>query len=485
MKLKALSLTLAAMMLMCATSCTSSSTSSSSSKSSSKSTSEKSSDSSSKDTSATDSSDASSKEAGTASSYSTAVLGKDNTDIKADLKVLTQRTDLIDTVFAGYIKKFQAMYPNVKISYEGITDYDGDMTTRLTSGDWGDICGIPTTVEKSELSTYFAPIASLSELADKYEFIDTKAYNDNVYGIPSTGNVQGVVYNKAVWKNAGITVLPKTPDEFIDDLSTIKAQTDSIPLYTNYAAGWALTAWDSYIGGCATGDAAFKNQILPHMSNPFAKNDKGNGPYAVYDILYRAVSQKLIEDDPTTTDWESCKPRINDGEIATMVLGSWAVPQMQQAGANPNDIGYMPFPITVDGKQYASASADYCYGINVKSSDDEKTAAALYIKFLTEQSGFAYDQGGIPIVKGEKYPDVLSAFNGVDLVVDEASLPGEEDLFTKINNDSELSLESDQTHVARIIESAETGSEKYDDIIKDWNAAWTKAQEKNKAQINK
>lgn len=149
MKLKALSLTLAAMMLMCATSCTSSSTSSSSSKSSSKSTSEKSSDSSSKDTSATDSSDASSKEAGTASSYSTAVLGKDNTDIKADLKVLTQRTDLIDTVFAGYIKKFQAMYPNVKISYEGITDYDGDMTTRLTSGDWGDICGIPTTVEKA------------------------------------------------------------------------------------------------------------------------------------------------------------------------------------------------------------------------------------------------------------------------------------------------------------------------------------------------
>ena len=30
---------------------------------------------------------------------------------------------------------------------------------------------------------------------------------------------------------------------------------------------------------------------------------------------------------------------------------------------NAADIGYMPFPITVNGTQYASAGSDYCYGI--------------------------------------------------------------------------------------------------------------------------
>ena len=43
-----------------------------------------------------------------------------------------------------------------------------------------------------------------------------------MYGIPSTGNAQGIVYNKKVFEAAGITTLPKTPDEFLDDLQKIK-----------------------------------------------------------------------------------------------------------------------------------------------------------------------------------------------------------------------------------------------------------------------
>ena len=41
-------------------------------------------------------------------------------------------------------------------------------------------------------------------------------------------------------------------------------------------------------------------------------------------------------------------------------------------------------PITVKGTQYASAGADYCYGVNKNTTDDKKLAAMLYIKWLTE-----------------------------------------------------------------------------------------------------
>ena len=49
-------------------------------------------------------------------------VGKDYTDIKADLKFLTHKTDVIDTKFQEYIKEFQKMYPNVNIEYAGVTD---------------------------------------------------------------------------------------------------------------------------------------------------------------------------------------------------------------------------------------------------------------------------------------------------------------------------------------------------------------------------
>ena len=166
-------------------------------------------------------------------------LGEDYTDIEADLKFLTHKTDVIDTTFSEYITEFQKLYPNVNIEYEGITDYANDITTRLTTGDWGDICMVPMTVDKDELENYFTKLGDKPTLAGAYEenMLNNYAYQDNVYGLPSMANVQGIVYNKKVFKDAGVTELPKTPDEFLDALQAIKDKTDAIPLYTNFAAG--------------------------------------------------------------------------------------------------------------------------------------------------------------------------------------------------------------------------------------------------------
>lgn len=403
-------------------------------------------------------------------------LGEDYKDIKADLKFLTHRTDIVDTKFAEYITEFQKLYPNVTITYEAATNYREDIIIRLTTGDWGDICMIPTTTLKSELSGLFIPFGDYDAIKANYDFIDNFAFENKVYGIASTVNAQGVLYNKKIWAAAGITTMPTTPEEFLADLKLIKDKTDAIPLYTNFAAGWTMGAWDAYIAGSATGDPDYSNNGLVHAKDPFANRGDGTGPYAVYNTLYEAVAQGLIEDDPTTTDWESSKARINNGEIATMVLGSWAVSQMQGAGPNPDDIGYMPFPITVNGKQYASAGPDYCYGINVNSSNDNKIASMLYVKWLTEQSNFAFTEGGIPTVKGAELPPVLDAFKNATLVVDNSAPAGEETLLNDVNTKSEVGINMENTHVQRVLEAALDKSETMDEIAADWNAKWTAAQ---------
>ena len=54
-----------------------------------------------------------------------------------------------------------------------------------------------------------------------------------------------------------------------------------------------MGAWDAYIGGCATGDPDFMNYGMVHGENPFADNGNETGPFAVYNILYQAVSQAV------------------------------------------------------------------------------------------------------------------------------------------------------------------------------------------------
>ena len=43
--------------------------------------------------------------------YKDMKVGETETDLKADLKILTNRTDLVDSDFQDYISKFNAIYP--------------------------------------------------------------------------------------------------------------------------------------------------------------------------------------------------------------------------------------------------------------------------------------------------------------------------------------------------------------------------------------
>ena len=88
------------------------------------------------------------------------------------------RTDIVDTVLADYVKEFQKLYPNVKITYEAITDYSQTITTRLTTPNWGDIRMIRD-VDKPAFSTYFISFDT-TKFPEKYIFLNDKSFDEKV-----------------------------------------------------------------------------------------------------------------------------------------------------------------------------------------------------------------------------------------------------------------------------------------------------------------
>jgi ABC-type glycerol-3-phosphate transport system substrate-binding protein len=428
-------------------------------------------------------SDATASGDGSGLSYTSLNLD-DYTDLTASIKFLHHKTDrqedgTMDSMIAAFNEKF----PNITVTTEAVTDYAEDALLRLSTGDWGDIMFIPA-VDKTDLSTYFMPLDTLDNLSQELNFVDAWEFGGNCYGIPYMANAQGVLYNKSVFEAAGISDLPTTPDELIADLQLIKDNTDAIPLYTNYAAGWTMGAWDAYVGIVSNGDNTYMNQKLVHTAEPFTNPGDGTGAYSVYKILYDAVEQGLIEDDYKTTDWEGCKGMLNRGEIGVMVLGSWAYAQMQEAGDKPEDVGYMPFPITVNGTQYVSAGGDYNYGINVNSSDENKLASLVFVKWMVEESNWCYNEGGYTVVKGGENPEMYAAFDGCEVLSDQPALSGEETFLNDMNAESELSINAGgNDKVQRIVEAAATGSESFDDIMADWNQKWQDAQEELEIEV--
>lgn len=395
--------------------------------------------------------------------------------ISGKITVLTHRTDLVDTLFAEYAETFKGLYPDVDVEFEAMTDYEGEVKIRMNTDEYGDVLMIPTTgITVDVLPDFFEPLGSYEEMSEKYLFMHEKMYEGIVYGIPTVINANGLLYNKAVFEEAGIKELPQTAEEFLAALQMIKDNTDAIPFYTNYAAGWPLGGqYEAQMPGVA-GDSGWQN-TLAHTDRPWSE---GEPWYIVSKMLNDVVAGGLIEEDPTTTDWEACKGMLGRGEIGTMLLGSWSIIQMQELAENPADIGYMPYPETnADGKIYSAAGGDYSIGINIHS--ENKAAARAWIDWFIDESGFAQNQTGISAVKTADMPEVLKGFQdlGVEFVANDPAIEGEEALLDEVDSESEIGRWS-EAYRKRIIEGAiGVSGESFEEIMDDLNNKWTRARE--------
>ncbi|ANF96697.1 ABC transporter substrate-binding protein [Paenibacillus bovis] len=398
----------------------------------------------------------------------------DNSDpnkIEGDITVITQRTDIVDTVFQDYAKEFNKIYPDVKVNFEALSDYEGQIKVRMSTEDYGDVLLIPTSIPIKDIPDFFEPLGSYDEMKQKYTGIEERMVDNQIYGIPVAITYSGIIYNKQVFKQAGVAKVPQTTEQFQQALQQIKDKTQAVPLYTNYAAGWPLTQWESDLITVA-GDPNYVNITQPNSDDNFVP---GQPHYELYKVLYDAAKSGLIEKDPTTTDWESSKADLANGKIGAMVLGSWAIDQIKSVASNPDDIGFMPFP-TNAAKVVVPLAADYNIGVNVNS--ENKPAAKAWVDWFINKSNYSVEQAGsISAVKGSELPPILKEYEkeGVSFETLTPGKAGQEGLVDKIDKEAEIGLWQPDFK-KRIIEAAiGNKNESYDEIMKQLNDAWIKA----------
>ena len=145
----------------------------------------------------------------------------------------------------------------------------------------------------------------------KYRFTDYTTVDGKVYGRARSANANGFVYNKKVWKQAGITDCPPPRTSSSPPCKAIKAKTDAIPLYTNYKDGWPLTS-GRYV---AARSAATRGHRQARRGRPLGRGRRPTRRSTRCSTT--SCTSGLTEDDPTTTNWEQSKTRSATGKIAT------------------------------------------------------------------------------------------------------------------------------------------------------------------------
>ena len=148
-------------------------------------------------------------------SYADIQLGTDFTDLSAEIKFYNNRTDMDSDDYGGknwkqYLEDFNKEYPNIKVDVITDTNYADDALTHLQSGNYETVMCIPA-VDMADLSTYFMSFGDYDTMSSLVNYSNRWLYQGQVYGVPLAATTQGIVYNKKVFADAGVTDVPKTP----------------------------------------------------------------------------------------------------------------------------------------------------------------------------------------------------------------------------------------------------------------------------------
>ena len=313
--------------------------------------------------------------------------------------ILNHRTDLDQSGDWKklYVDPFQAKYPGIKaITTESITDYHNIVKTRLNTTDYGDVLVIPNGVTASEYPNFFEPLGTRRRPQGQVPVHrgDRQLRGQGLRHRHQRQRQRHPVQQEGLRRRPASPTGRRRPTSSSPTSRPIKDKVPGVdPLYTNYKAGWPMSQWQPYTA-ISVADPDFSAKMA-HDASPW---DPGKGQYITDKLLYDVVKAGLNEKDPTTTDWEPSKQLVATGKIGVMALGSWAISQMQgvakTAGADPADIGYMPFPNQVDGKFQSTTGGDLRLAINKNTKCMD--AAKAWVSYFIDESGYAANENGIP-----------------------------------------------------------------------------------------
>ncbi|MDO5573301.1 MAG: extracellular solute-binding protein [bacterium] len=253
--------------------------------------------------------------------------------------------DAITELIAAY----KEVAPNVTINYETTqNDYPTLLKTKLNAGECPDIF---SSTSGKEISTYLDYSANLADQPLAGAMSDSVAAvmksGDELHGLSIKGNYFGLLYNKAIFEECGITEFPQTLDDLEAACEKIKAAGYQ-PITTGFAEWWVFKhTFQSFL------DAAGGDDV-EGLVNKFAAGEAHFKDYpALYDDFFRYLDLAVKYGDakPLETDLSAEDAAFGSGQAAIMNgQGAWV--EADVIAIDPElKIGFDGYPVGSDAAQ--------------------------------------------------------------------------------------------------------------------------------------
>ena len=212
------------------------------------------------------------------SSHATAKAPADPAKVSGDITVLTNRTDLVnDGTLKKYAAQFNQIYPNVHVTFQGITDYEGEDEDPDEHVELRRRAAHPERAAEVGVPEVLRPLGTATDLDAKYRFIDNGTRRRPGLRHRAERQRQRLRLQQEGLDGGRHHRMADDSDEFIADLQAIKAKTAATPYYTNYHDGWPMTSWEGAVGSVSLrreGRTTWPPTTAPWASRSGAQHDR-------------------------------------------------------------------------------------------------------------------------------------------------------------------------------------------------------------------
>lgn len=303
--------------------------------------------------------------------------------------------------FDALIEKFNASQSHIHVKQVNPPDAETVLKTRVVKDDIPDIIGMGATdtyslLAQSGILMDMTNSPLLDQVDPNYvEMLKDVAGMEEVIGVPFATNANGVMYNKKVFKELGLSI-PKSWEELISTAQKVK-EAGKVPFYFTYKDDWQTVL-------------PF-NALASNLAGIEFYMDRREGTVTFAD-KYQEVAEKQLElmdyghGDNFGKSYADGNRAFARGESAMYIQGTWAIPEIRKA--NPDvEIGFFPLPTGSDLEQNKLISGvDTLLAISEDSKYKEE--AEQFIAFLLEPDNskqYINEQTLFSTVEGVKQED--------------------------------------------------------------------------------
>jgi raffinose/stachyose/melibiose transport system substrate-binding protein len=284
------------------------------------------------------------------------------------------------------VKETEAAVPNLHITLEGV-DENSNRSTKLKeemmTGNPPDIFELfggetdAFTYAKAGKLLDLTPI--LDELEKQYDFASLQNFtvDGKIYGLPTTGQVSGIFYNKKIFAELGVAP-PLTYAEFLDICEQAKAK-GITPL--------AFAAGDTWVPTMLMNSLLVRTAGVEVLRDLVTGKAKWTDP-AIVDAFNQylvLVSKGYFTEKSSGLKYVDQQNQFKAGKAAMLFDGSWLYADLidSEGSKVSNDVGFFRLPdMGSAGNGWINGGFNQGYGFSANLSDPQKEAVKVFIRTM-------------------------------------------------------------------------------------------------------